>query len=226
MQRPNKKKRLDSNSGGFAVVEATFIFPIMFMIFFGLFLLSIYLPQRALLQRATQYAATIVATEMSDIWLYYDESTNQLGRYDDHDTLTQNKGGVYVRLFKSLFGDGTGSVESIVKQIDEAENAAVIANGDLTVDCSLVNYVVYKEVVVTATRTIPVPVDFSFIGFPRTVELAVSSKAVVQNGDEFVRSVDLAVYFVDWMREKFPAIDNVFTKINEAGDAINGFFGL
>ena len=48
---------------GYAVVEATILFPIMMMIFAGLMLLAVYLPNRAVLQRATQYAATAMATK-------------------------------------------------------------------------------------------------------------------------------------------------------------------
>ena len=225
MQRQNTQKIIN-NSDGFAVVEATFVFPVMFMIFFTLFLLAVYLPQRAILQRATQYAATAVATEMGDTWLYYSDGSRELERYNDHDELSANKGGVYVTLFKSIFGAGTSDVGSIVETIDESENIPVIANGDLTVECEMVNYVVYKEIVVTAIRAITLPVDFSIIGVPKEIELIVSSKAVVQNGDEFIRNVDLVVYIVDWVRTKSETIDNFFKKVGEAGDAINGFFGL
>ena len=226
MQRQNKEKSILSDTGGFAVVEATFAFPIMFMVFFALFLLAIYLPQRVVLQRASQYAATAVATEMGDTWLYYSGGTEELERYIDHDTLTEKKGGVYVTLFKSVFGAGVSDVDSIVVSVDESENIPLIENGDLTVECELVNYVVYKEVVVTATRSIPVPVDFSLIGFPNVIDLVVTSKAVVQNGDEFIRNVDLVVYVVDWVRRRSESVDNFFNKLSEAGDAINGFFGL
>ena len=226
MQRLNKKKTLLNNSDGSAVVEATFVFPIMFMVFFALVLLAIYLPQRAMLQRATQYAATAIATEMSDTWIYYNESGHTLERYANHKDLQRGKGGVYVTLFNSAFGASTDGGEAIVKHLDTTENIPLVANGSLSVACELVNYVVYKEVVITATRLIPVPVDFSAIQFPNTIELVVTSKAVVQNGDEFVRNIDIAVDFVDWARKKFPAIDNVFKTINEAGDKISGFFGI
>lgn len=226
MQRLNKKKTLISNSDGSAVVEATFVFPIMFMVFFALVLLAIYLPQRAMLQRATQYAATTIATEMSDTWIYYNADTQHLERYANHKDLQRGKGGVYVTLFNSAFGASADGGESIVRYLDTSENIPLIVNGSLSIECELVNYIVYKEVVITATRMIPVPVDFSVIQFPNTIDLTVTSKAVVQNGDEFIRNVDIAVDFVDWAREKFPAMDNIFNSINEAGNKISGFFGV
>ena len=229
MQRHNNNKSILHNSDGFAVVEATFVFPFMFMVFFALVMLSFYLPQRAMLQRATQFAATAVATEMSDTWVYYDTDGETYKRYSDYETLTGGKGGVYVTLFKSVFGSDNNA-ETIMRSIDEKENLPVIANGELTVECELINYIVYKEVVVTATRSIPIPVNFSIIGFPpkdSSIELVVTSKAVVTNGDEFIRSVDLAVDFVYWASEQLGIdIDGIFSKISDAGSRISSLFGL
>ena len=58
-----------ADTKAYAVVEATILFPIIMMIFAGLVLLAMYLPTRAVLQQATQYAATALATEQSDTWL-------------------------------------------------------------------------------------------------------------------------------------------------------------
>ena len=225
MQRQNRKNSILSCSDGFAVVEATFVFPIMFMVFFALVLLALYLPQRAMLQRATQFAATAIATEMSDTWVYYSEETP--GRYATHGALRSGKGGVYVTLFNSVFGSGPNGAKTIVENIDNAENIPMIANGDLLVECRFVNYVVYKEVIVTAKRTIStIPIGLSIIQFPNTIELEVSSTAVVQNADEFIRNVDLAVDFVDWVRKKYPAVDNIFTEVQKVGSKIGNFFGI
>ncbi|MDR1131008.1 MAG: pilus assembly protein [Oscillospiraceae bacterium] len=230
MQRLNNKKTkktLFNHSDGSAVVEATFVFPIMFMVFFALVLLSFYLPQRAMLQRATQFAATAIATEMSDTWIYYDGDSQTFGRYANHGALRGGKGGVYITLFKSIFGGGSGGAETTIRNLDEKENIPIIANGELTVECEVVNYVVYKEVAVTATRSIPVPIDLSFIQFPRTIDLAVTSTAVVQNGDDFIRSVDLAGDFLYWASEKLGIdLEGIFSKIGEAGQKISGFFGI
>ncbi|MDR2904222.1 MAG: pilus assembly protein [Clostridiales bacterium] len=230
MQRQNNRQSFLHNSDGFAVVEAAFAFPVMFMVFFALVMLALYLPQRAMLQRATQFAATAVATEISDTWVYYDADSQSYKRYKNHDSLrnlNSGKGGVYVTLFKSVFDSGSGNAEAIMRGLDERENVPVIANGELTVECALVNYVVYKKVVVTATRSIPVPVDFSVIKFPRSIDLVVTSTAVVQNGDEFIRNVDLAVDFTKWAAEKLNIdLDGIFSKFKDAGDKISGFFGI
>ena len=86
---------------GDAVVEATILFPIIIMIFAGLVLLAMYLPTRAALQRATQYAATAIATERSDTWLRHDPDALEYYWIHDKDEL----GNVYGSVLGSLTGN-------------------------------------------------------------------------------------------------------------------------
>ena len=224
LNRSSYSQRLGND--GSAVVEATFLFPVMFMIFFALVLLAFYLPQRAALQRATQFAATAIATEMSDSWIDYNETDQSFGRYNSYDALRIGKGGIYETLFKSVFASGINGAETTVISLDSRENPPVIENGELKVKCELVNYVIYKEISVTATRSIKVPVDFSLIKFPDTVDITVSSKAVVLNGDEFIRNVDLAASFIKYLGDKYESVGVIFDKVEKAGNKISSLFGI
>jgi len=191
-----KSRNIIKDTNGDAVVEAAILFPIMIMIFAGLVLLAIYLPTRAALQSATQYAANAIAIPRSDTWLFFNESSmdyyweTKKGRLDN----------VYVALFSGS-GDISYEGETIVAEI-EARSLSSKA-GVLTVESYIFNRFIYKEVVVTATREFTIPVDLSFVGFPRTIPVTVTSTAVVQNGDEFVRNMDMAVDFVEYISEKY-----------------------
>lgn len=186
---------LIKNTKGYAVVEATILFPIIIMIFAGLVLLAMYLPTRSVLQRATQYAATAMATERSDDWLDFD-TINMKYRWK---YFADN---VYAAIFSSFFsGSSEAEAEAIVKSIDGESVAS--KSGALTVECKVVNLVVYSEISVTATRTIPIPVDLSIVGFPTEIPVTVTSTAVVQNGDEFIRNVDIAAEYLDYLFEKY-----------------------
>ena len=89
--------------------------------------------------------------------------------------------------------------------------------GELEVACKVNNFVVYKEIVVTATRTIPIPVDLSLVNFPKEIPITVSSTAVVQNGDEFVRNIDIAKDFVQYLDKRYNLqIDKLADWVNEA----------
>jgi len=205
------------NEKGDALVEAVIIFPIMIMIFAGLVLLAIYLPTRAALQHATQYAATALATERSDTWLFFDKDSMTYYRRPDRTLLTN----VYVALFS-----GAGDVQTKGDDIVTAVEGRAISSkaGALSVECHINNWIVYKEVVVTAVREFSTPVDLSLIGFPETIPVTVTSTAVIQNGDEFVRNMDLACDFVKFIAEKF-GISDVSETISSFGSRVSSLFG-
>ena len=207
--------RFWSDTRGYAVVEATILFPIMMMLFAGLMLLAVYLPNRAVLQRATQYAATAMATESSDTWIYFDENNMEYKWYGGRAQLPN----VYAALFRAVFGgDVQSKGETIVKKLDNQSIAW--RRGDLTVECRVNSFVIYKEISVTVTRTIPMPVDLSFVKFPKEIPITVTSTAVVQNGDEFVRNIDLVADFVGYLKERYDLefLDELANAMKSAAD--------
>ena len=205
------------DDAGDAVVEAAILFPIIIMIFAALVLLAIYLPTRAALQRATQYAATALSTEKSDSWLSFDEDEMSY-------VWETNKGrlpNVYEELFMGI-GNAAPRGETIVANIEDSGISA--KSGELTVDCYVVDWLVYKEIVVTATREFTIPGGLAFIGFPETVPITASSTAVVQNGEEFIRNMDLAVDFINFISEKF-GLSNISDSIGSAWGSVGDLLG-
>lgn len=181
------EKFLKERSGS-AVVEATILLPIIIMTFIVMFLLSVYLPSRAVLQRATQHAATGIATAKSDSTFHF-----TAGNYQE----TTSYDNVYAALFAKI---DTGAAEAAVK--DYCRKAVILNGDDIEVDCGVTNYVIYKEVYVTATQSIKSPIKLSFLGLSDTINLTVTSMAVVQNGDEFVRTMDIAADFTNYLADK------------------------
>jgi len=204
--------KLWKDTRGYAVVEATILFPIIFMTFAALTLLSMYLPTRMVLQHATQYAATALATEQSDTWLEFDEDSMEytwgLSRYELNN--------VYIDLIASfLKGSAEEDANDIVTHFDK--KSLVARRGKLEVDCEIVNYIIYKELVITATRNIPMPVNLSLINFPKEIPVVVSSTAVVQNGDEFVRNMDIAAEYLSYLNDKYDLkFEEISNWINKA----------
>jgi hypothetical protein len=209
--------RFTRDSGGDAVVEAAILFPLMIMIFAALVLLAIYLPARATLQRATQYAATAISTEKSDSWLFFDDDS--MSYYFETDkTRLEN---VYAALFSGV-RNAASRGEDIV--IDAEGRSLSVKAGELTVDCYVVDWFVYKEVIVTASRIYTMPVNLSFIGFPDTLPITVTSTAVVQNGEEFVRNMDMAVDFIKYLRDKF-GLNDIADSIGSSLRSVSNFMG-
>jgi hypothetical protein len=202
--------RFIKDTNGDAVVEATILFPIMIMIFAALVLLAVFLPARALLQRATQYAATAIATELSDTWLFFGEE--DMSYY--WETEKSRLANVYIDIFS-----GTGNVQSKGDHITSYIESLGISSkmGELNVESYVVDRVFYKEIVVTATRYFPITTGLSFIRFPDFIPVTATSTAVVQNADEFVRSVDIASDFIDFIIEKYD--------LHDIADTISTFGG-
>lgn len=204
------------------MVEATILFPIIIMVFAGLVLLAMYLPTRAALQQATQYAATAIATERSDTWLRHDPDSMTYYWETDRTEL----GSVYGALLGALTGNERDDADNAEQAVINMEaNGVLEPAGELSVEYGVVNYIVYKEIVVTATRTIPMPVDLSFVGFPSEIPVTVTSTAVVQNGDEFVRNMDLARDLTLFLAEEFN-LTEMLDGVAELGRKFTGFLGI
>jgi len=228
-------QRLLRQSDGMAVVEATILFPIIIMVFAGFVLLAMYLPEHAILQRITQRTATGLSTMHSDTWV---EHTFYSGTYVSLplEPTSSNRKNVYSTLFHALFTeDESQKAEdtvryleetlSLIKVTDSFDNSGYFNDEQLSVSYAVHNYVVYKEIQVTAVREIDMPVNLSFIGFPKTLTVTATSTAAVQNGDEFVRNMDIAVDFTEWATKKL----GVDTKIDKVMESVNTFlskFGI
>lgn len=216
-----RKNQLRKDERGDAVVEAAILLPIMMMIYLGLILLAMYLPTRALLQRATQYTATATATERSDTWLRYDQENMKYEWVTNKSSLEN----VYAAMFHSFSSKQDKSkVQNIVAKMEAKEGIQGRA-GTLEVRCNVVNWVIYKEIQVTATRTIPSPINLSFVGFPKELSITVTSSATVQNGDEFVRNVDIVADAVVWGAEKLNLTESI-DKMGELMKKFNDFLGI
>ena len=192
--------KFTKDTNGDAVVEAAILFPIMIMIFAALVLLAIYLPARAALQRATQYAATVLAVEKSDTWLKFDESSMAYYWETDKSWLPN----IYTTLFSGIV-DLEPRSEEIV--IDTESRSISSKAGELGIAAEIANHILFKEVVVTASREFTMPVNLSIIRFPEIITITVTSTAVIQDGDEFIRNVDMAADFTVYIREKFDIPD-------------------
>jgi hypothetical protein len=187
------------------------------MIFAALVLLAIYMPTKAALQLASQHTAVTLATELSDTWLFFDENSMALRNYNDRSQLVN----VYVDLFTTR-GDISDKGEALAAHI-ESRNISSKA-GELTVDVSSVNNLLFREIVATATREFPMPVNLSMIGFPETILVSATSTAVVVNGDEFVRNIDIASDFVEYIIEKYN-LHNITDAISSFGSQVSGLLG-
>jgi hypothetical protein len=209
-------RSLLKTTNGSAVVEATILFPIITMIFAALVLLAVFLPSHAVLHRATQFAATALATEESDTWIFFDDDTLSYHWETDKARLKN----VYEELFVSE--DITDRGEKIAREIESRSISS--KEGKLTVTAYLENKIIYKEVVVIASREYPMPVDLSFVGFPKTITVRAASSAQAQNASDFVRNIDIASDFATFISDKYE-LSNVGDSISSFGSRVTNLLG-
>jgi hypothetical protein len=152
---------------------------------------------------------------------------------DKDDLSVKGSRNVYIATVKSMLS-GSNSEKAEVS-VEKAENRVVLTpagdsgefDGNLQVSFGAVNYIVYKEIIVTATRTIPVPLNLSIIRFPKEIPITVTSTAVVQNGDEFIRNMDIAVDFVEYIDEQLGISSSAaFQKFSEMMGKVTDFLGI
>jgi hypothetical protein len=186
------------------------------MIFAALVLLAMYLPQRTVLQEAAQVAAVAIATERSDTWISF-ENNGSFRRA--HESEQPN---VYVKAFTNTFGNNNSpeaqhKAQHIVENV--VRNSFMPIPGTITVrDPIFTNAFFYKEVVITVERQMNMPVNLSLIGFPTSITLTQEARAVILDGDEFVRTVDIAKDIFLWLDNKLDISGNLEGVLNIIND--------
>ena len=206
-----KIKHFIKDSSGDAVVEATILFPIMIMIFAAIVLLAMYLPQRAILQEAAQYAATMLAPEHSDVAYQFDDDNMKIREpwdFNMHNSFSDVVMGTYSsknNFWSRTFGvyrngrDWQNRIDDMIQQKISKSVTFKLITAPVNTEVVFRQTLIYAEIEVTVWQEIPMPVDFSFIGFPKTIRIERSVRTSISNGDGFIRSIDDLVYFGELM---------------------------
>ncbi len=219
----NNLTRLIKDDKGDVIVEATILFPIIIMIFAAFVMLATYMPVRGNVQRAAQYAASIISVQESDTWIKFDK--DQLKQQWLEKSELPN---VYAQALGAIFetsherSEKQGVAETIVKAI--LDNGIVSNNGEITdIDCEVKNYVIYKEIVVTVEYEVQMPLKLSFIGFDNKYTVSESATAIVTDGDGFVRNIDMLTDFVNYLNKKY---NLKLDKLSECLGKVFEFMGI
>jgi len=212
------------DTSGDALVEATILFPIMVMVFAALALLAMYLPQEANLERAVQFAASSLAPENADMGYGYDENgLAVVWDFDLHNTYqdfftgtyTGKNSNVYFKMINWVITAGALASDKHLQERADAIVQSVMASSimarsfPIEVECTVRRGLIYSDIEITATQTIKMPVNLSFIGFPEEILIAKSAKCMVLDGDGFLRSADDAVALEDIARRVSDVVDFV-----------------
>ena len=185
--------RLIKEENGTAIVEATLLLPFCMIMIIALFYAAIFMCQKANLQANVQNALIYYKNVYTDTYI---EAKSDMSYGGGEGTLTA-EGSQFVgpsfrfpyrflsmkldessfetffrSMYKYMFFDDGGSVEFKPKKT---------------------NYIIYKEISVTATQTVKPAINLAMVGAGNEIEIVVTGKAVVSDGDDFIRNIDFAV---------------------------------
>lgn len=215
--------RLIKDDNGDVIVEATILFPIIIMIFAAFVMLATYMPVRGNVQRAAQYAASIISVQESDTWIKFNK--DQLEQQWLGKSELPN---VYMQALGSIFE--TSNERSEKQSVAEAIVTAVLDNGIVSnngkiidINCEAKNYVIYKEIVVTVEYEVQMPLKLSFIEFDAKYTVSESATAIVTDGDGFVRNIDMLTDFVNYLDKKY---DLGLDELSECLGKVFDFMGI
>ncbi|OQA16024.1 MAG: TadE-like protein [bacterium ADurb.Bin363] len=199
------------SSKGSMTVEASLIFPVIFLIIIGLIYITIFLYEQAyvksLADRAAERGAAIWKNPKCDmqiglVKLEDFEAKDPYWRFYDGDTDTKEDNiEVYIR---NLFED-----YSILKNRDSSGKI-----DGITVSAEVKNYIVYKKLTVKAIKSYNLPLGnaLGIFGIDRTVNISAKSEAIIYEPAEFIRSTD---FIMDMGERVDDTAGNHFEKIRD-----------
>lgn len=185
--------RLIKEENGTVIVEATLLLPFCMIMIIALFYAAIFMCQKANLQANVQNALIYYKNINTDTYI---EAKSDMDFGGGTGMITaegsQFSGPTYrfpyrflsMKLDESLFERFFRSMYKYMFFDD---------GGNIKFESKKTNYIIYKEISVTATQTVTPAINLAMVGAGNEIEIIVTGRAVVSDGDDFIRNVDFAI---------------------------------
>lgn len=208
----NIKKKLNREDGAVQIVEAAFVFPIMFIILFFLIYMGNAYYVKAQVESVVVEEAIRGANYCADPILQSIDETGKVPELSELDT----------KPYRYVFG-GMDDVEkeirdNVKKQIEGSSTFFKNMNPKIKTPITEIahynNYVVYSTFRVQVDCTIRFPISFLGAESPTIMNIKTVSEVAVNDTSEFIRNTDMVIdYFED--TKIGTSIKGAFDKINE-----------
>ena len=204
------------------------IFPIVILSVLALFFASLFMAQKANLQANLQNALIYFKASETDDFVSYRENIE----YNRGDGTFGSIGNAYV--VENDF-NSTSPYRFLIKYFDEAKfkeffldscnNMFFYDGTNVNVECGCKNYLLFEKIWATATQTMTIPFDTSFIGIDPNVEITAHAEVVAMDGDNFIRSTDMVVYWYE-KSEMSDKVDQIISYGKDFYDKFKEFFNV
>lgn len=193
------KKHNLRNERGLVVVEATIILPIAILSVILLLYLSLFLFQKANLQACLETSLVYYKNTLTDTYV----TKNSELEYTITENGTMASGNSYsatepLNPYRGLLGDGhhMGDKEAFEAYFHSV-SGKMLFDDDLKLTIDYSNYVILKQLKVTATQTVKAPIDFSILGVDNQYEISAAARVNVIDHDDMIRNVDYAIDIIE-----------------------------
>lgn len=189
-------KEFNKNESGLAVVEATILLPFCMIMVIAIYYAAIFMCQKANLQANLQNALIYYKNVESDTYVTagsqmdYSNDSGTVGAVGSNYSTPQEL--FPYRFFGMKFN--RAGFESFFRSMcgymffDMGSNVCFTSDSD--------NFIVYKTISATATQSVQPAISLSMLGLSDSMEISVSGKVVVNDGDDLIRNVDFVIDIV------------------------------
>ncbi|MDF2558062.1 MAG: hypothetical protein K0R71_1890 [Bacillales bacterium] len=195
---------LSDDSGSVTIVEAVYIFPIVFFVIGFLILTSFYqLQKSSLLSDAQRIALTISRSKINPVFNQFDGNiSNQIDFKSTPQTYPQDKPSSNYSPYRYLTSK-IENIEMINKKLNELiHQNALLAGPKIDSEVKCVNGFPNQLIVVSFRSQIESPGFMVYLGLPKISLMHVTGTARIMDSTEYVRNVDLASDAIIFLKEK------------------------
>lgn len=194
MKRPER-----TGEQGYVEVEAAILLPLAVLSVLLLLYLSLFLFQRANLQAALETAVVYYKNTVTDSYV----TKNETAEYTRDGESYIGKGNSYsakepLSPYRGMFGDGNNlNSASDFETYFRSIAGDMLWEDNLTLTIDYTNYVLLKQLEVTAVQTVDAPIDFSAIGADNQYVISAAARVAVVDHDGIIRDADYAIGLVE-----------------------------
>lgn len=197
MQKYFQKR--EQKEQGAVEVEATIILPIAILSVILLLYLSLFLFQRANLQACLETCLISYKNVETDAYVKRNEGMS----YEETEDSRIGTGNSYevdgiLLPYRGLFRNASKieDPESFEKYFHSV-SGSMLFNDDVQLTLDYTNYVIFKQLEVTATQDLAIPIDMSILGINGKFRVSAAARVSVIDHDDTIRNVDYAIDLIE-----------------------------
>lgn len=184
----------DKKEQGDVVVEATIILPIAIFCVIFLLYTSVFICQKALLQSALETSVVYFKNTLTDNYV----SQNETVTYTTGEDSVVAQGNSYsadqpLNPYSKFFVGKKKLSQPEFETYFYSIAKNLLYKENLVIDIDYSNYILFKEIRVTAEQVLEFPIDLSVIGISGDVNLSAAVRVAVVDHDELIRNTDYAI---------------------------------